>query len=81
VSVSLDCENWIKVTDELDVPFTGVVMQVVLLPKIVIGKYVKLDLIGKCTPQPGDEAFYIVMEHVEAIGCCFSSLKENSYTM
>lgn len=39
-----------------------------ILPEIVIGKFVRIELIGKRYPQPGDEKYYTVLSFVDIIG-------------
>jgi hypothetical protein len=39
-----------------------------IAPEIVHGGFVKLDLLGKCTTQPGDDLYYSVLERVSIMG-------------
>jgi len=46
-----------------------------LLPDIVIGKYVKVELYGKPSIQSTDNKHYIALQKVSCQGCTISSIK------
>ncbi|CAG9332824.1 unnamed protein product [Blepharisma stoltei] len=61
-----------------DVEVRNKYFTVLVLPELVIGKYIKLKLIGKVSPQPGDEKYYTVLSYVQCIGYPLKSFYEES---
>mmetsp|Transcript_27529 Transcript_27529/g.27201 ORF Transcript_27529/g.27201 Transcript_27529/m.27201 type:complete len:212 (+) Transcript_27529:480-1115(+) len=61
-----------------DVEMRNKYFTVLILPEIVIGKYIKLELIGKASPQPGDEKYYTVLSYVQCIGYPLKNFSEES---
>ena len=78
VSIGNSPDEYHYHSQEFFVSPTEYLNTVLVLPKIVIGKYVRIDLLGKVVPQPGDEKFYSVLEYAEVLGYPLNFLNQNS---
>jgi hypothetical protein len=75
IKVGEDMNNWSYESEILPVEFTEELQHVFLLPNIVMGKYVKIELIGKLTVQFEDNKYYSVLDFVDILGFPTNNLR------
>ena len=68
VSIGTTKDSFEYETDNFEVNISESYNTILILPNIVLGKFVKLTLIGKQSKEPGTELWYNVLRFVEIIG-------------
>ena len=77
VFIGNDQENFHYSSQEFNVLISEKYCTIQILPEIVIGKYVKIDFIGKITCMPNTNLYIVAIEFLDIIGC---SLEEHPDT-
>lgn len=75
IKVGQEINKWSYESEILPVEFTEELQHVFLLPNLVIGKYVKIELIGKLTVQIEDNKYYSVLDFVDILGFPTNNLR------
>lgn len=75
VKIGNEINNWHYESEILPVEFTEELQHIFLLPNVVFGKYVKIELIGKITTQTTDDLYYSVLDFVDIIGFSANNLR------
>jgi len=75
VSVGLTPDSFFFVSDDLPVAHSGEDVMLSLAPTLVIGRFVRIELLGRYAKQPGDWLYYTAIESVRIYGVSAISLK------
>lgn len=68
VKIGLEEGVWNYVSEPVNAQATESLQHLIVLPAMILGKYMELGLIGKVQTQETDSLYYVAIEHVRCIG-------------